>query len=99
MTEEGEFIENAEFSGNVYGTSQKSVRDILDGGKICILDIDVQGVKAVKATDLDPVYIFLTPPSLEVLEKRELLNKTLQMISGCQHRPLDRVTIFLWPFI
>jgi hypothetical protein len=33
MIEEGEFIENAEFSGNMYGTSKKSVQDILDGGQ------------------------------------------------------------------
>ena len=38
-----EFIENAEFSGNLYGTSKQAVNDVLHTGKICILDIDVQG--------------------------------------------------------
>jgi guanylate kinase len=46
------------------------VRAVVDTGKICILDIDMQGVKSVKATDLDPRYIFIKPPSLEVLEQR-----------------------------
>ena len=65
-----EFIENATFSGNNYGTSKAAVQDVLDSGKICILDIDVQGVKAVKETDLTPLFVFVKPPSLEVLESR-----------------------------
>ena len=41
---QGDFIENAEFSGNLYGTSKAAVQDVLDQGKICILDIEMQGV-------------------------------------------------------
>ena len=33
MIENKDFIENAEFSGNMYGTSKKSVQDVLDNGK------------------------------------------------------------------
>ena len=66
----GEFIENATFSGNNYGTSKASVEDVLTRGKICILDIDVQGVKAVKETDLTPLFVFIKPPSLDTLEER-----------------------------
>lgn len=36
------FIEHAEFSGNLYGTSIQAVRDIANLGKRCILDIEVQ---------------------------------------------------------
>lgn len=39
-------------------------------GKVCMLDIDMQGVQSVKKTQLNPKYIFVQPPSLEVLEKR-----------------------------
>jgi len=39
-------------------------------GKICILDIDVQGVQKVKGSSLDPHYVFIAPPSKEELEKR-----------------------------
>ena len=54
----------------MYGTSKTAVRKVLDSGKICILDIDVQGVKAVKKTDLGAKYVFIKPPSLQVLEQR-----------------------------
>lgn len=37
--EDGEFIEHAVFSGNMYGTSKTAVQSVMDQGKICILDI------------------------------------------------------------
>ncbi|KAF9132524.1 hypothetical protein BGW39_011876 [Mortierella sp. 14UC] len=38
-----QFLEHADFSGNTYGTSRKTVQDIMDSGKICIMDIELQG--------------------------------------------------------
>ncbi|ORY92400.1 P-loop containing nucleoside triphosphate hydrolase protein [Leucosporidium creatinivorum] len=67
------FIEHAEFSGNMYGTSVKAVEDVAkDGGKKCILDIDTQGVKLIKQhhPHLNPVYVFIAPPSLASLRTR-----------------------------
>ncbi|KAI1306268.1 hypothetical protein EDD11_004822 [Mortierella claussenii] len=66
----GEFIEHAEFSGNMYGTTIQAVKTVGDQGKICILDIDMQGVKLVKKTDLNPWYLSVQPPSIPELEKR-----------------------------
>lgn len=63
----GEFIENAEFSGNMYGTSKAAVQDVQAKNLICILDIDMEGVKTIKKTDLNPIYISIQPPSMEIL--------------------------------
>ncbi|KAG0374080.1 guanylate kinase [Mortierella sp. AD032] len=68
--ERGDFIEHAEFSGNMYGTTVQGVKSVGDKGRICILDIDMQGVKLVKKTDLNPYYLSVQPPSIEELEKR-----------------------------
>ncbi|KAJ1646864.1 guanylate kinase [Coemansia erecta] len=68
--ERKEFIEYAEFSGNLYGTTVQAVRDVAEAGKTCILDIDVQGVKSVKGTDLGARFVFVAPPTVEELEKR-----------------------------
>uniref|UniRef100_A0A672YY75 Guanylate kinase n=1 Tax=Sphaeramia orbicularis TaxID=375764 RepID=A0A672YY75_9TELE len=68
--ERGDFIENAEFSGNMYGTSKAAIEDVKAKNLICILDVDIQGVKRIKETDLDPIYISIQPPSMEILEKR-----------------------------
>ncbi|XP_042333202.1 guanylate kinase isoform X3 [Sceloporus undulatus] len=66
----GGFIEHAEFSGNMYGTSKVAIQAVQAQNQICILDIDMQGVKNIKKTDLNPIYISVQPPSIEVLEKR-----------------------------
>ncbi|XP_072219589.1 guanylate kinase isoform X3 [Leuresthes tenuis] len=72
----GDFIENAEFSGNLYGTSKAAVQAVQAKNLICILDIDMQGVKNIKRTDLNPIYVSIQPPSMEVLEKRLRERKT-----------------------
>lgn len=38
--------------------------------QVCVLDIDVQGVKQLHQTNLNPWYVFVKPPSLQELEKR-----------------------------
>ncbi|CAJ0763217.1 20826_t:CDS:2, partial [Entrophospora sp. SA101] len=70
LIKQNKFIEHAEFSGNLYGTSVDAVKAVADLGKICILDIELQGVKSVKKTDLNARYLFIAPPSIEVLESR-----------------------------
>lgn len=51
--------------------SVDGVESVQKSGKICVLDIDVQGVKKVKESSLNPVYyIFIAPPSRAELEKR-----------------------------
>ncbi|KAG0338350.1 hypothetical protein BG000_004113 [Podila horticola] len=67
---QGDFLEHAIFSDNMYGTSRKAVQDVKDTGKICILDIDLQGVRQTRASNLDARYIFIRPINLDVLELR-----------------------------
>ena len=42
LIHDGEFIEHAEFSGNLYGTSFDAVRRVEQEGRRCILDIEAQ---------------------------------------------------------
>ncbi|CAI5640965.1 guanylate kinase isoform X3 [Oreochromis niloticus] len=72
----GDFIESAEFSGNLYGTSKAAVQEVQSKNLICLLDIDMQGVKNIKKTDLNPMFISIQPPSMEILEKRLRGRKT-----------------------
>jgi guanylate kinase len=68
--DDGKFIEYAEVHGNYYGTSIQAVESVKSQGKICILDIDVQGVRNVKKSSLSPRYVFIAPPSMQLLESR-----------------------------
>ncbi|KAF2609480.1 hypothetical protein F2Q68_00045017 [Brassica cretica] len=67
---DGKFLEFASVHGNLYGTSIESVEVVTDSGKRCILDIDVQGARSVKASSLDAIFIFVCPPSMKELEVR-----------------------------
>ncbi|KAG6397283.1 hypothetical protein SASPL_143449 [Salvia splendens] len=68
--QDGKFLEFAAVHGNLYGTSVESVEVVTDQGKRCILDIDVQGARLVRASSLEAIFIFICPPSFEELEKR-----------------------------
>mmetsp|Transcript_17218 Transcript_17218/g.20877 ORF Transcript_17218/g.20877 Transcript_17218/m.20877 type:complete len:261 (-) Transcript_17218:1378-2160(-) len=68
--EEGAFIEYAHVHNNIYGTSYQSVKDVVSEGKVCILEIDIQGAEKVKNSDLVPRTLYIAPPSVSELEKR-----------------------------
>ncbi|GMR51393.1 hypothetical protein PMAYCL1PPCAC_21588, partial [Pristionchus mayeri] len=70
MIERDEFLEYATFGGNTYGTSKKSVNDVLSSGRICVLDVELQGVRNLKKSLNDAKYIFIRAPSVDELEKR-----------------------------
>jgi guanylate kinase len=66
----GKFIEHAHVHTNIYGTSYEAVENVQSQGKICILDVDTQGVRSIKKSPMDCFYLFITPPSREDLEQR-----------------------------
>ncbi|KAJ5226666.1 guanylate kinase [Penicillium citrinum] len=71
LVSENGFIEHAQFGGNYYGTSVSAIKNVANQSRICILDIEMEGVKQVKLrSDLNARFVFLAPPSLEELEKR-----------------------------
>jgi guanylate kinase len=65
------FLEWAEVHGNYYGTSLKPILNALEDQKIVIFDIDVQGHDIVRSKlDSITTSVFITTPSLKVLENR-----------------------------
>ena len=68
--DQGEFIEWAEVHGEFYGTSKKRVEALLAEGNDVILDIDTQGAMQIKRKFHDGIYIFVLPPSLQILRER-----------------------------
>lgn len=70
MLDNGEILEHAEFCGNYYGTPKGPVMELTEKGYDVVLEIEVQGGAQIKKLMPDCVSIFITPPSLEILEKR-----------------------------
>jgi guanylate kinase len=67
----GEFLEYAKVHDNYYGTSLKPVKEALKLGKLVIFDIDVQGHRLAREKLNNYITsAFITPPSLEELQRR-----------------------------
>ena len=70
MAARGEFLEHAEVYGNFYGTSKHWIEKTRATGSDVLLEIDWQGARSVKALFPDMSFIYILPPSIEVLRKR-----------------------------
>jgi len=71
MIEQNEFIEHTNFSGNYYGTSKRAVMEALQKRRNLILEVDIEGVKALSSIkELKPILIFIKPPSKQLLLER-----------------------------
>ena len=73
----GNFLEHATVYGHSYGTLKAEVLNKLRDGKDVLLNVDVQGAATIRQRaqedpELKPalVSVFLTPPSLKILEER-----------------------------
>lgn len=65
----GDFLESVQVFDHQYGTPLSKLRELTEGGKHVVLVIDVQGAMKIKGA-IDATYIFISPPSYDVLEKR-----------------------------
>lgn len=74
MIADGAFFEWVEFRGHLYGTQRKTLQDALKSGRDVIWHIDAKGVKNIKEKVKEmtkrSVFVFLTAPSIDVLESR-----------------------------
>ena len=78
LVSQNKFVEHAKVHGNQYGTTTAELYNA--SPNVCtLLDIDVQGVKSMKAVERKegmqegmalPYYVFVTPPNVETLRKR-----------------------------
>lgn len=74
----GEFLEWAEYAGERYGTLKTEVDRVLAGGRHVVLDIEIQGARAVREAYPKPgsVAIFILPPSARALVGRLTFRRT-----------------------
>ncbi|MBN6714709.1 guanylate kinase [Pseudomonas capsici] len=70
MIEHGDFLEQAEVFGNLYGTSQSHLQQTLDEGHDLILEIDWQGAQQVRKQMPHARSIFILPPTQQALRQR-----------------------------
>ena len=70
MIQRNAFVEWAEVYGNLYGTPQQQLEEAMSQGIDVMLDIDAQGARQIMKRFSGAVYVFVAPPSLDVLRTR-----------------------------
>lgn len=75
--EEDGFLEYAIVHNNkYYGTPKDKIADKLNEGKDVILEIDIQGALEIQEKINDALFIFIMPPSMEILKDRLIKRNT-----------------------
>lgn len=64
------FLEWVTYDGHFYGTPQRAVEEVLERGRVAVLEIERHGALAVKRKFPQTVAVLLEPPSRGDLEKR-----------------------------
>jgi guanylate kinase len=93
MIKRGEFAEWAVVHGNLYGTSARRLREIMNSGCDVLLDVDVQGARQIRESFPSGVFVFVLPPSLEILRERleKRKSNTAEDIERRMRRAVDEI--------
>uniref|UniRef100_A0A8B9TUV4 Membrane palmitoylated protein 4 n=1 Tax=Anas platyrhynchos TaxID=8839 RepID=A0A8B9TUV4_ANAPL len=77
-------LEYGEYKGYLYGTSVDAVRTVLDEGKICVIDLEPQGIQIARTHELKPYIIFIKPSSISCMRQTR---KNARIITDyyCEH--------------
>ena len=68
--DDGRMIEYTCYAGKYYGTPMDEIEQQISEGKTVILVIDTNGGANIKKLYPDSMGVFISPPSLEILEER-----------------------------
>jgi guanylate kinase len=66
----GEFLESAEYGGQLYGTLRSEIERLFARGRHAVLDIEIEGARQIRRTFPNSLHLFVLPPSAEVLVGR-----------------------------
>ena len=76
LIDEGAYLEYATYNGNLYGTLAERVERARADGHDIVLKIEVQGAEQVRKRVPDAILIFVVPPSVDELVRRQVKRNT-----------------------
>lgn len=76
LKESGGLLEGAKVYGNYYGTPLNKVLDKINSGTDIMFEIDIDGARQIKSKYPNAIWIFVIPPTLQILEERLRSRKT-----------------------
>ncbi len=68
--EQGDFVEHAEYVGNLYGMQKQHLYQALEQYDVVFANPEVQGKQALDRLEIPHIAIFLAPEDLDTLEER-----------------------------
>ncbi len=60
----GEYLEWGEYNGNLYGTKLNTIRQVVQSGKMCIVDCSPKALKLLGNQEFMPYVVFVKCPSM-----------------------------------
>jgi len=66
----GEFVEWTQYSGARYGTLKSEIDRVLGSGRNPVLDVEIEGARAMRRLYPEAVLVFVVPPSAQELLQR-----------------------------
>jgi guanylate kinase len=70
MIENDELLEWAIYNNRYYGTPRAPIEETLEDQRDILLEIEIQGARQVREQKPEAIMYFISPPSLEELERR-----------------------------
>ncbi|TRY65380.1 hypothetical protein DNTS_013781 [Danionella cerebrum] len=87
----GRFLEHGEYDGNLYGIKIDSIHEVIEAGRICILDVNPQDAELKKTGDESAKiqrvyghYFDLTIVNDDLEQAYMMLKSSLEMLKGAQ---------------
>uniref|UniRef100_A0A674EAG6 MAGUK p55 scaffold protein 4 n=1 Tax=Salmo trutta TaxID=8032 RepID=A0A674EAG6_SALTR len=69
MVYSNRFLEYGAYKGHFYGTSLDAVKDVLNSGRICVIDIEPHAIQSVRTHELKAYIIYVKPPTAERMKE------------------------------
>jgi len=88
MKARGQFAEWAKVHDFLYGTPRKPLDRGIGAGQDMLLDIDVQGAESIKSAYPRAVSIFLLPPSMREIRRRQHRRLPTRRVPEVSPRPV-----------
>ncbi|KAM6946061.1 MAGUK p55 subfamily member 4-like [Aplochiton taeniatus] len=63
------FVEYGEYKGHMYGTSTDAVKEVMDQGRMCIIDVEPHSIQSLRIKKLKPFVIYVKPPNTDRLKE------------------------------
>ena len=73
---QGEYLEWGEYNENLYGTKLSTIKQVIQSGKMCVLDCSVKAIKLINSQEFMPYIVFVkSPPHIDELYNMKIRAK------------------------